>query len=33
MGSISREVRFDWRDQGLACDIVLPLAETVSPPA
>ncbi len=20
------EVRFDWRDQGLACEIVLPLA-------
>jgi two-component sensor histidine kinase len=25
-GQLKGEVRFDWRDQGLACEIVLPLA-------
>jgi PAS domain S-box-containing protein len=32
-GQLRGEVRFDWRDQGLACEIVLPLAEIVPPPA
>jgi two-component sensor histidine kinase len=26
IGQLRGEVRFDWRDQGLACEIVLPLA-------
>jgi PAS domain S-box-containing protein len=26
IGQLSGEVRFDWRDQGLACEIALPLA-------
>ena len=30
-GQLRGEVRFDWRDQGLACEIVLPLAEVVPP--
>lgn len=25
-GQLKGKVRFDWRDQGLACEIVLPLA-------
>jgi PAS domain S-box-containing protein len=32
-GQLRGEVRFDWRDQGLTCEIVLPLAEVVPPPA
>jgi two-component sensor histidine kinase len=31
IGQLRGEVRFDWRDQGLTCEIVLPLAE-VGPP-
>jgi PAS domain S-box-containing protein len=30
-GQLRGEVRFDWRDQGLACEIVLPLTEVVPP--
>jgi len=30
-GQLRGEVRFDWRDQGLTCEIVLPVAETVPP--
>jgi PAS domain S-box-containing protein len=30
-GQLRGEVRFDWCDQGLACEIVLPLAEVVPP--
>ena len=26
IGQLRGEVRFDWRDQGLTCEIVLPLA-------
>jgi two-component sensor histidine kinase len=26
IGQLGGEVRFDWRDQGLSCEIVLPLA-------
>ena len=26
IGQLKGEVRFDWRDQGLACEIALPLA-------
>jgi two-component sensor histidine kinase len=26
IGHLSGEVRFDWRDQGLGCEIALPLA-------
>ena len=26
IGQLRGEVRFDWRDQGLACEIALPLA-------
>ncbi len=26
IGQLKGEVRFDWRDQGLVCEIVLPLA-------
>ena len=32
-GQLRGEVRFDWRDQGLACEIVLPLAGVVPPRA
>lgn len=30
-GQLRGEVRFDWRDQGLACEIALPLAKIVPP--
>jgi two-component sensor histidine kinase len=30
-GQLRGEVRFDWREQGLACEIALPLAEIVPP--
>jgi len=30
-GQLRGEVRFDWREQGLACEIDLPLAEIVPP--
>jgi hypothetical protein len=26
IGQLKGEVRFDWRDQGLTCEIALPLA-------
>jgi hypothetical protein len=30
-GQLRGKVRFDWRDQGLTCEIALPLAEVVPP--
>jgi two-component sensor histidine kinase len=30
-GQFRGEVRFDWRNQGLACEIALPLAEIATP--